>query len=236
MGLVWPSIDLMKGRAVRLPRGEQGLVVDVGDPLAVAEFFAAAGRAHVVDLDGAFAGGPRQTAIVAAIVQRLPQVQAGGGVRKVDHVKALLDVGVERVVIGTQAFSEPSFLDACIERFGPDRIVVAADIKDGRVATKGWTATLPLAPAEAAVRLVTAGVHRVVVTAVSRNATMEGPDTAAMDVFQEAGLAVLASGGIGSLDDLRKTLPYAGTIVGSGFYTNRFTLSQAMAVLERAAS
>lgn len=234
MGVIWPAIDLMGGRAVRLLRGRAEDAEVVGEPLTVASEWAAAGRAHVVDLDGAFAGEPRQAALIAAIVRVVPEVQAGGGVRHIDHVSALLDAGVARVVIGTQAFVEPGFLEACLARFGAERIVVAADIKDGRVAARGWTDTLPLSAEDAAHGLRLAGVVHALVTAVHRDGTLEGPDTDVLDIFHARGLSVLASGGIGSLEDLRRTRQYAGTIVGKALYAGRFTLAQGVAAVEGA--
>ncbi len=226
--MIWPAIDLMGGRAVRLTRGEKHSVEDVGDPLEIAERWRAAGRAHVVDLDGAFAEGPVQTALIGRIARIVP-VQAGGGVRHIDHVSALLDTGVSRVVIGTQAFADPIFLDTCLSRFGPEYIVVAADVKDGKIAARGWIDTFNISSIDASTQLVTHGVKHVLVTAVHRDGTLEGPDTDVLDVFHQAGLATLASGGIGSLADVRSTAKYAGTIIGKALYAARFTLAEALA-------
>lgn len=226
--LIWPAIDLMDGRAVRLVHGKRETRDDVGDPLEIAERWAATGRAHVVDLDGAFAGAPRQYDLIGRIARVVP-VQAGGGVRSVDHVAGLLDAGAVRVVIGTQAFLDPGFLDTCITRFGPETIVVAADVKDGRIAARGWVDTLPTTAEDAALWLVARGVRHALVTAVHRDGTMEGPDTSVLDGFVARGLQVLASGGIGSLDDVRACRRFAGTIVGRALYAGRFTLADAIA-------
>jgi phosphoribosylformimino-5-aminoimidazole carboxamide ribotide isomerase len=229
--LIWPAIDLMGGRAVRLTHGKRETREDVGDPLEIASRWALAGRAHVVDLDGAFAGEPRQYDLIGRIAQVVP-VQAGGGVRRVEHVAGLLDAGAIRVVIGTQAFLEPAFLDTCITRFGAERVVVAADVKDGRIAARGWVDTLPTTAEDAAVWLVGRGVRHALVTAVHRDGTMEGPDTVVLDVFAARGLEVLASGGIGSLDDVRACARFAGTIVGRALYAGRFTLAEALDVVD----
>lgn len=226
--MIWPAIDLLEGRAVRLVKGRRDTAETVGDPLEIASRWAAAGRAHVVDLDGAFAGEPRQHDLIARIAEIVP-VQAGGGVRHMDHVSRLFDTGVARVVVGTHAFTEPSFLRACLDRFSPDRIVVAADVKHGCIATRGWLDTSDVSCADAASWLRNEGVRHVLVTAVHRDGTMEGPDTGVLDVFHAEGLEVLASGGIGSLDDLRATRKYTGTIVGKALYAGRFTLAEALA-------
>lgn len=218
----------MGGRAVRLTRGLKDSVEDVGDPLEIAERWRAAGRAHVVDLDGAFAEGPKQHALIAEIARIVP-VQAGGGVRHIDHVSALLDAGVSRVVIGTQAFAEPTFLQACLQRFGTEAIVVAADVKDGKIAARGWIDTFDVSCDEAAKLLIQQGVRHALVTAVHRDGTLEGPDTDVLDVFHHAGLATIASGGIGSLADVKATARFAGTIIGKALYAGRFTLVEALA-------
>lgn len=226
--VIWPAIDLMGGRAVRLLHGRAEARTDYGDPLAVAERWRAAGRAHVVDLDGAFAGEPRQLALITRLAAVLP-VQAGGGVRTEGAVAALLDAGVTRVVVGTRALADPPFLDALLARFGPARIVVAADVKDGRIAARGWVDTLPLDVPTAAARLHEQGAGEVLVTAVHRDGTLEGPDHAVLGAFRDAGLAVLASGGVGRLDDIRACRGYAGVIVGKALFEGRFTVEEALA-------
>lgn len=226
--VIWPAIDLLGGKAVRLVRGSRASAETVGDPMEIAARWAEAGRAHVVDLDGAFEGEPVQHELISRLATILP-VQAGGGVRHLDHVSRLFDAGVARVVVGTQAFVEPSFLRACLEQFGPDRMVVAADVNHGCIAARGWTETFDLSVGAAAERLVAEGVVHVLVTAVHRDGTMEGPDLAVLDVFHRTGLQVLASGGIGTLEDLRSTGRYAGTIVGKALYAGRFTLAEALA-------
>lgn len=226
--VIWPAIDLLGGRSVRLMRGRPESAEVVGEPLEIADRWVEAGRAHVVDLDGAFAGEPVQHALIARIAAIIP-TQAGGGVRHIDHVSGLVDAGVMRVVVGTQAFLDPQFLPDCLRRFSPERIVVAADVKHGCIATRGWLDTSDVSCVDAAARLASEGVRHVLVTAVHRDGTMEGPDTDILDVFHAAGLQVLASGGIGSLDDLRATRKYAGTIVGKALYAGRFTLTEALA-------
>jgi phosphoribosylformimino-5-aminoimidazole carboxamide ribotide isomerase len=225
--LTWPAIDLMDGRAVRLLHGRRETREEFGDPEAIAARWAEAGRAHVVDLDGAFAGEPRQAALIARLARILP-IQAGGGIRHADHVAALLDAGAVRVVVGTQAFAEPGFLDGLLARFGAERIVVAADVKDGRIAARGWVDTLPMTAPEAAAWLRERGVLHALVTAVHRDGTLEGPDTSVLDVFHDAGLGVLASGGIGTLEDVAACRRYAGVIIGKALYAGRFTLGEAL--------
>lgn len=226
--VVWPAVDLLGGRGVRLVQGRREDATDYGDPVELRERWRPAGRIHVVDLDGAFAGHPVQHALIGRLADGF-EVQAGGGVRTIDDVAALRDAGVSRVVIGTQAFASPTFLDACLARLGPEAIVVAADVKDGCIAARGWVDTFALSAADAAVQLRAQGAVHVLVTAVVRDGTLAGPDFAIMGAFQAAGLQVIVSGGIGTLEDVHACRGYAGVIVGKALYAGRFTLAEALA-------
>lgn len=230
--LAWPAIDLMGGRAVRLVHGKRDTAEVVGDPLEIAARWARAGQAHVVDLDAAFAGAPSQGDLVRKIAEIVP-VQVGGGVRSLDDIQGWLDAGARRVVVGTAAFS--GLLAPALARFGADRIVVAADVKDGMIAVKGWTDTSDVSVTGAVALLREAGVQTVLVTAVHRDGTMEGPDCTVLDHFHQGGLQVLASGGIGTLEHLVQTRKYAGTIIGKALYAGRFSLAEAMSVLTEGA-
>ena len=224
---VYPAIDLLGGRAVRLTRGLRETAEVVGDPLALAHRFAAAPLLHVVDLDGAFAGQVRQLELIARLAAIHP-LQAGGGVRSLDDVQRLVDAGAARVVIGTAALEQPALLEAALAAHGRERIVVAADVKEGFVAAAGWTRATALRPRELAVTLLGAGVRHVLCTAVHRDGTLEGPDLAVLAEVSLPGLSVIASGGIGSLDDLRRVQGCAGAVVGKALYAHRFTLEEAL--------
>jgi phosphoribosylformimino-5-aminoimidazole carboxamide ribotide isomerase len=226
---ILPAIDLLDGRAVRLVKGRRETATTVGEPLALVERFAEAPLLHVVDLDGAFAGGPRQHALIGALAKR-HAVQAGGGVRTLDDIDALLQAGVQRVVVGTAVVENPDLVDAALARCGADRLVIAVDVKDGRVAVAGWEGTAAHTPRDFATLLARRGVRHVLCTAVHRDGTLEGPDTAVLDEVSVPGLQVIASGGIGSLDDLRAVRRFAGVVVGKALYADRFTLEQALAV------
>lgn len=226
--VIWPAIDLLGGRAVRLLQGRREDVTDYGDPMEVRERWRPAGRLHVVDLDGAFAGRPVQYGLIERLAAGI-EVQAGGGVRTIDDVAALHDAGVARIVVGTQAFVAPGFVDTCLTRFGAESIVIAADVKDGSIAGRGWAETFSLSATDAARRLHAQGVVHVLVTAVVRDGTLAGPDFETMAVFRDQGLQVVVSGGIGTLADIRACAGYAGVIVGKALYAGRFTLAQALA-------
>lgn len=225
---VYPAIDLMGGEAVRLVRGEAASRTVVGDPLELAVRFDAADLLHVVDLDGAFAGKPVQVDLIAKLAAQ-HEIQVGGGVRTMEHLETLFRVGASRVVVGTAAVADPMFLDDALVRFGPDRVVVAVDVKDGFVATAGWTKTSTVTAGDFARDLKARGARFALCTAVHRDGTMEGPD---LDVLREVaapGLDVIASGGIGSLDDVKACREFFGVVVGKALYAGRFTLDEALA-------
>jgi phosphoribosylformimino-5-aminoimidazole carboxamide ribotide isomerase len=235
--IVIPAVDLRDGRCVRLREGRADAeTVFSDDPVAVATRWAALGgaRLHVVDLDGAFAGAPRQAALVAKIVAAVAPVpvEAGGGLRDAAAVEAMLETGARWAVVGTRAVLDPAFLaDIC--RRHPGRIIVAVDAKGDRVAVKGWTETTPLGVVEAGCRALDAGAAALLYTDVSRDGTEQGPnveDTAAL--ARAVALPVLASGGVGTLDDIRRLarLPgVAGVVVGRALYTGAVTLPDAIA-------
>lgn len=235
--IVIPAVDLRDGRCVRLREGRADAeTVFSDDPVAMATRWAALGgaRLHVVDLDGAFAGAPRQAALVAKIVAAVAPVpvEAGGGLRDVAAVEAMLETGARWAVVGTRAVLDPAFLaDIC--RRHPGRIIVAVDARGDRVAVKGWTETTPLGVAEAGCRALDAGAAALLYTDVSRDGTEQGPnvkDTAAL--ARAVALPVLASGGVGTLDDIRRLagLPgVAGVVVGRALYTGAVTLPDAIA-------
>jgi phosphoribosylformimino-5-aminoimidazole carboxamide ribotide isomerase len=235
--IVIPAVDLRDGRCVRLREGRADAeTVFSDDPVAVATRWAALGgaRLHVVDLDGAFAGAPRQAALIAKIVAAVAPmpVEAGGGLRDAAAVEAMLETGARWAVVGTRAVLDSAFLgDIC--RRHPDRVIVAVDARGDRVAVKGWTETTPLGVVEAGRRALDAGAAALLYTDVSRDGTEQGPnveDTAAL--ARAVALPVLASGGVGTLDDIRRLahLPgVTGVVVGRALYTGAVTLPDAIA-------
>ena len=238
---LYPAVDVRAGRAVRLTRGElrEETVYDA-DPVAAARRWQDAGAQwlHVVDLDAAFTGEPRNRAVIGAIVDAtgLP-VQASGGVRSAGDLDELFALGARRVVVGTMALVPPedgvSFVDEAIAAWG-DRIAIGLDVRGTRLQARGWTQDAgELGPALD--RLRAAGCARYVCTDVGRDGTLEGPNlTLLRDVADATATPVTASGGVGSLDDLRALVTchplVDGAIVGRALYAGRFTLEQALAV------
>lgn len=233
--VVMPALDVLESRCVRLAGGDRERVtIEGGDPVAAATGFVREGARllHLVDLDGAFSGRPSASLVqrVVAATGGVP-VQVGGGYRTAAAIAAGLEAGASRVIVGTAAVSD-AFLTAATGRFGV-RLVVAIDVRDGRVAVAGWTRASELTPAELARRCRAAGVTRLLVTNTRRDSSLAGPDLALLDeVMTASALPVLAAGGIASLDDLRrlKELGCEGAVVGSGLWAGRFSLAEALAV------
>ena len=236
--LIIPAIDLRDGRCVRLVEGRAETVTVFGDdPVAMARRWAAAGarQLHIVDLDGAFAGEPRQLPQIAAIVAAVPvPVEAGGGLRDLAAVEATLGAGTRWAILGTSAALDAALLDAACRRW-PGRILVGVDAVDGRVAVRGWTDVLPLAALDLARRAARAGAVAAIYTDVRRDGTGRGPNLETTAVLAAGGgLPIIASGGIASVDDLVRlaAIPgVAGAIVGRALYTGAIDLTAALAAV-----
>jgi len=238
--LLYPAIDVLDGRAVRLHQGdfEDPTVYDA-DPLAAAQAWVQAGaqRLHVVDLDGARAGEPRSLEHVRRIASAsgVP-VQVGGGLRSQPAVAAVLSAGAARVVLGTAALRDPPLLDELLDAHG-ERIAVAVDVRDGRVSAAGWRETGEEGPATVIERLQAQGARTMVYTDVDRDGMLEGPDLDAVrGIASSFDGAVIYSGGIGSLADLERLSQLEsdgldGVIVGKALYERRFTVAEARTAL-----
>jgi phosphoribosylformimino-5-aminoimidazole carboxamide ribotide isomerase len=236
--IVIPAVDLRDGRCVRLREGRADAeTVFSDDPLAMAQRWVASGaeRLHVVDLDGAFSGGPRQTALIAKIVDavRPVPVEAGGGLRDLAAVEAVLEAGVRWAIVGTRAV-EPAFLAELCRRFG-SRVIVAVDARDGRVAVKGWVDRSDMTPLALARAVRDAGgAAALLYTDVSRDGTEQGPNvTATAELARGAGMPVLASGGVGGVEHIAALAAVAGAgiegvVVGRALYTGAVTLPDAI--------
>ena len=229
-----PAIDVLEGRVVRLSQGRREAVrLEGGDPVELARRYAADGaaRLHVVDLDGAFDGVPSLVLLegIASAVD-LP-IQVGGGYRSSAAIEAALAAGADRVMVGTAAF-EPGFLEEAAERFA-DALVVAVDVRDGRVAVEGWTSSTDVTASDLATRCASSGARRLLVTSTTRDGSLAGPDLALLSEVLPVGLPVIAAGGVASLDDLRalRDLGCEAAIAGSALLAGRFTLPAALATL-----
>jgi phosphoribosylformimino-5-aminoimidazole carboxamide ribotide isomerase len=236
--LVVPAIDLRDGRCVRLAQGQpSAMQVYHTAPLEIAQSFAASGAEliHVVDLDGAFAGSESPNrAIVGELVKRIGiPVQFGGGIRSVQDIEQLIDSGVSRVVLGTLATESLDKLKSIVERFG-EAVAVAIDARDGHVMSRGWQNATESVAGELAAKVAAVGVKRIIYTDIARDGMLGGVNIEQTNIVaRSASVSITASGGIGSVQDI-KTLrenadPHVDSvIVGKALYEGRFTLKAAI--------
>jgi phosphoribosylformimino-5-aminoimidazole carboxamide ribotide isomerase len=248
--IIYPAIDLRRGQVVRLRQGDpDAQTTFADDPAAVARRWAAqsAEWLHVVNLDGAFTGRDLDLSLNLDLninLRRLAEIRAaislpiqfGGGLRTSDDVALALELGATRVVLGTVAVRQPQIVADAVARFGAERIVVGIDARDGMVATHGWQETSALDTLTVAQRMKAFGVQRVVYTDIARDGTLTGVNLAAtVTLARASGMAVIASGGVASLDDIRALSGHQadgveGVIVGQALYTGAVDLREAVGV------
>lgn len=219
--LLIPAIDLKDGKCVRLKQGRMDdVTVFSDDPVATARHWAEQGcrRLHLVDLDGAFAGEPRNRELVAAITAAVPgvPVQVGGGIRSEAVIESYLGAGVEQVIVGTRAIEEPAFLERICDAY-PGRVILGLDARDGRLATEGWDATSSVSAVGFARWAGELAIAAIVYTDIARDGMLSGVNVPATVALAEAaGVPVIASGGVTDLEDLRA--------LRAAFETSRGTL------------
>jgi len=235
--VILPAIDLRGGRCVRLRQGDYGReTVFDEDPVAVARRFRDAGAKwlHVVDLDGAREGEPRNLETVRAIVAEVGKamdVEVGGGIRTTEAAAGLLMMGVRRVILGTRAVREPDWLCEVATKF-PNRVALGLDAKAGRVAVEGWQAETARTVAEVAAAVGKVALAAIIYTDIARDGMMSGPNVDATAALVKASpFPVIASGGVTTVDDIRrlKTVGAAGAIIGRALYEGTITLEDALA-------
>lgn len=237
--IVYPAIDIKNGECVRLVQGDmEKATTYYKNPAAAALRWQNLGaeRLHVVDLDGAVAGKPHNTAAVKEILDAVSiPVQLGGGIRDLDTVEMILNMGVERVIIGTAALKDGAFIHNAVSRYGP-RIVIGIDARDGCVAVDGWKTASEVRSMELAKRMEAYGVERVVYTDISRDGMLEGPNFEMIEeMVKQTSMSIIASGGISSVDDLiriRET-GAGGAVVGKALYAGSIDLKEALDILRR---
>jgi len=232
--LVIPAVDIKGGRCVRLRQGRAEEETVFGeDPVAMARRWQEDGAEylHVVDLDGAFEGTPENMELVKGILSALQiKVEVGGGLRTDEVIAELLGAGADRVVVGTRAVESVEWVGQLAQKY-PKRIAVGIDVRRGRVATHGWVEDSGLTPVELVERLAGMPLGAYIYTDVLRDGTNTGPNVPAIQHFAAVtDVPVVASGGVSSLDDLRRLAPIGleGVIVGRALYDGRFTLPEAL--------
>ncbi len=233
---IFPAIDLYDGKAVRLFKGDYAqMTVYSDDPLSVAKTFEAKGATciHLVDLQGAKEGAPAHCDLIRKIATETDLfVEVGGGIRDMDKVKAYLDCGVDRVILGTAAVTDKAFLKEALAAYG-ERIAVGADVKDGKIAIRGWVEKSEYGVEEFFADMQALGVKTVICTDVSKDGAMKGTN---LGLYQAVGkkynMDVVASGGVSSIDDVKALakMDLYGAIIGKAYYIGAIDLTEAIEV------
>ncbi len=240
--MIIPAIDLREGKCVRLTEGRPDReTVYSNDPVAMACLWETEGARllHVVDLDGAFAGKPKNLDIIKKIIAavRIP-VQVGGGIRDLGIVRELLESGAKRVILGTVAIINPDLVAEACAKYG-EAIIVGIDAKGGKVAIEGWGVTAEKGALELAKEMKNLGVRRVIFTDVGRDGTLKGPNLPAIqEIARATGIKVIASGGVSTADDLLSLLSLEplgveAVIIGKALYAGTITLKEALEISRR---
>ncbi|MDD4899470.1 MAG: 1-(5-phosphoribosyl)-5-[(5-phosphoribosylamino)methylideneamino]imidazole-4-carboxamide isomerase [Candidatus Omnitrophica bacterium] len=235
--LIIPAIDLQDGAVVRFVQGKLDKKIYSRDPLKTAKHWVRQGAAmlHVVDLDGAFSGGPKNLAIVKEIIKSINiPVEFGGGVRNMELIKELVSVGVGRVILGTKAIEDNSFLKKAFAKF-KEKIIISIDSKDDNLLVKGWQSTHKgLGVVEFVQQLKEIGFEEIIYTDITKDGTLVGPNIKGIkNLLKQTGMKIIASGGISSLADLAKLKlmekqGVTGIIIGKALYEGKFTLKEAL--------
>jgi phosphoribosylformimino-5-aminoimidazole carboxamide ribotide isomerase len=237
---VFPAIDLMKRKVVRLSRGDPATAKRYeqwGTPVQVALKWKSEGakRLHIIDLDAAFSTGDNSEVVTDVVRASGLPIQVGGGIRTVEAAERLLKLGVYYIILGALAFSDPEAIPQIQKKFGANAVIVALDNKDGKVMVEGWKTQTAFTMSEALEKFAKLGARSFLITSITKDGMLQGPD---LDTLRAAAtypdVEIIAAGGIGSLDDLvaLKKVGVEGAVVGKALYEGRFTLKEAIKTVE----
>lgn len=233
--IIYPAVDLRGGKVVRLREGDpnqQKIFSD--DPVQTAQQWQDQGAEwlHIVNLDGAFSQANENIRIAAAVAQLGVNIQFGGGLRSLEAVETALENGVTRAVLGTAAIENPALIETAVQRFGAERICIALDVRDGKIATRGWQTETELTPINFGKEIAQMGVQHILFTDVKRDGKLTGVNLeATVSLARETGLEVIASGGVSSIAEivaLADSRFVAGVVIGMALYEGHFTLEDAL--------
>ncbi len=236
---LFPAIDIKNGQCVRLRQGSFRDVLVYSDiPLKIAKEWEASGASfiHVVDLDGALVGHSINEAVIKEIVDNVSiPIQLGGGIRSIKDIENKLNLGIDRVIIGTKAAVDPAFMKEAISTFGPERIIAGIDAKDGVVAVEGWERLSSFNAVALALEMKNAGVEMIIYTDIAKDGMLQGPNIHyTAEMVEETGLKIIASGGISSIKDLEilNEINVYGAIIGKALYEKKIDLVKAIDMFE----
>lgn len=234
--IILPAIDLKDGKCVRLYKGEESsthVVADSAIEMALTFERSGAKYIHMVDLDGAFSGSQKNLGTIEEVVKSVSiPVEVGGGIRNMEVVEKLISIGVSRVILGTAALKDEEFLKEAVKKYG-DKIAVGIDFKDGKVAIKGWVEVTEVGYLEFAAKLEALGVKTIIVTDISKDGTLEGPNLDMLkDLKEKVNIDIIASGGIRDIENIKSlsSLGVYGAITGKAIYSGTLDLKEAIAV------
>jgi len=235
--IIYPAIDLRGGKVVRLKEGDPNRqTVFSDDPVAIARMWIEQGATwiHMVNLDGTFATANDNGQILEQVARFDVKVQFGGGLREIADIERAIEQGASRVVLGTVAVQQPQIVAQAVERWGEETVCVALDARDGKVATHGWQKATEMTPVEFGMQIVERGAKHALYTDVNRDGGLQGVNVdGTVRLARETGLQVIASGGVGGVDDIRRladTGLVAGAVIGMALYEGRLTLQEALDV------
>ncbi len=236
--ILFPAVDIIAGRAVRLTKGDYDRCTVYGDPVAFAREFTACGASHIhlVDLEGARDGGtPNYETVLAIRAATDAYLEIGGGIRNIGTAEKYLSAGVNRVILGTAAIEDEAFLREALRRFG-DRVAVGADVRDGKLMTRGWMQSAQVPLAEFCRRMENLGVDTLICTDISRDGLLAGSNREMYRaMLRDLRMHIVASGGVSTQEDLisLRDMGLWGAIVGKAYYTGAIDLSSAVALCEK---
>ena len=237
---IFPAIDLFDGKAVRLLRGRyEDMTIYSDDPPQIGRDFAAAGAEyiHIVDLEGAKDGTTPNFDTVCRIKEASGCFcEIGGGIRSMDVIRRYMDAGIDRVILGTAAVTDPAFLEEAVAAYG-EKIAVGIDLKDGYVAIKGWTEKTQLTAVDFCEQMQALGVTTIIVTDISKDGAMKGTNHGLYEELSaRLGMQLVASGGVSSIDDVKRLAARGlyGAIIGKAYYTGTIDLKEAIAAADAA--
>ena len=236
---LYPAIDMKNGQCVRLRQGafaDMTVYSDAPEKMALHWQEQGATFLHLVDLDGALAGRSVNEPVIRRIAQTVSiPIQIGGGIRSREAAERMLSLGIRRVIIGTKAVENPEFLKELVSEFGSEAIVAGIDARDGMAATQGWEQTSSVKALDLALLMKDYGIRHIVYTDISRDGTLTGPNVeATRELTEKTGLDVIASGGVSSMEDLRRLseAKIRGVIIGKALYEKKICLSEAVEAFE----
>lgn len=236
---LYPAIDMKDGCCVRLTQGRfDNIKIYSKNPEKVAAYWQEQGATylHLVDLDGALSGRSANESAIRKIVSQVSiPIQIGGGIRTRESVEYMLNLGVSRVIIGTKAVEEPEFIRELVSVYGPDRIVVGVDAKDGMVAIHGWEQVSTVSAVDLCMQMKEYGTEHIVYTDISRDGMLAGPNVHyTRELTEQTGMDIIASGGVSSMEDLEQLhrAGIRGAIIGKALYEDRIRLTAAVSRFE----